>query len=320
MGLEIETRYYEMRNNKILIVKRISNDFDRFVVRNLSTLDNDIDVMDVLKGNSKLMRKIIKIIKNTSLDILFPLCLKISSKSIKAYSQVIIFDDYPDDLLIKWIKKKNPKCSVKLWLWNVPNYSIEQLKDKCYIYCFDKLYAERHGIRFVEQFYFDDYVNGLDNKVIEQQICYIGYDKNRRELLDRLAEIFDKYSISYKFYLISDEVKESISEHYQIQRKPLKYSDVIEIDCKSEVIIEIVSGEQKGLTWRSLEALFLNKKMITNNVAVKKFDFYNRNNIFIINVDEFSELPSFLTQPITEIPSEIKKKYRAKSWLNDMMR
>lgn len=309
-----------MDTNKILIIKRISNDFDKFVVRNLATLDTNIEARDVFKGNNKLSRKIIKIIKKYGLMPLFLLCLNISKKEIKKYSQIILFDDYPDDLLIKWIKKNNSRCKVKLWLWNIPDYSIDRLRELCNIYCFDQAYAKRQSIDFIEQFYFDEYVNGLDTNFIEQQVCYIGYDKNRKELLDRLAEVFEKNLISYKFQLVSNNQLGKVNERYQIQKYPVAYSTVVDTDCKSNVIVEIVSGVQQGLTWRTLEALFLNKKMITNNLAIKEFDFYRKENIFIIDEDRFDDLPQFLSNPAVEIDSRIKDKYRAKSWLNEITR
>lgn len=309
-----------MDTNKILIVKRVSNDFDKFVIRNLTPLNSNIEVRDVFKGNNKFFRKIIKTIKKYGSIPLFSLCLNISKKEIKKYSQIILFDDYPDDLLIKWIKKSNSKCKIKLWLWNIPDYSIDRLKDFCNIYCFDQAYAKCQNINFIEQFYFDQYVNGLDTNLIEQQVCYIGYDKDRRELLDRLAKVFDRESISYKFQLISDKQQGEVNGQYQIQKKPVEYTTVIDTDCKSNAIVELVSGTQQGLTWRALEALFLNKKLITNNIAVKKFDFYRKENIFVIDEDKFDDLSQFLSNPSVEIDSSIKDKYRVKSWLSEITR
>ena len=309
-----------MKTNKILIIKRVSNDFDEFVVQNLDTAADYIDAKDVFKGKGKIIRKIVKTIKEFHLMLLLPLFLNVKPRDIQDYSQIILFDDYPDDTLIEWIKKKNPRVKIKLWLWNVPEYSIDRLKKFCSVYCFDQEYAKQNNIQFIEQFYFDEYIKEVTIKEPEQQVCYIGYDKNRRELLDKMADIFERDSITYLFRLISNSEPEQINRQYQIKKDHVDYKDVIEIDCKSKAIIEIVSSFQKGLTWRALEALFLNKKLITNNLEIKKFDFYKKENIFVIGVDDIDKLPLFLSLPLVKVDSEIKEKYRFKSWLNKITR
>ena len=59
---------------------------------------------------------------------------------------------------------------------------------------------------------------------------------------------------------------------------------------------EIVQPGQGGLTIRTLEALFYNKKLITNNESITEYDFYNADNIFIYKEQDcnIDALKSFL--------------------------
>ncbi len=59
-----------------------------------------------------------------------------------------------------------------------------------------------------------------------------------------------------------------------------------------------------------LEALFFNKKLITNNPNVVKYNFYNSNNIMIIEdkVDNVS-FNEFINSSYQEIEQSIKNEY-----------
>lgn len=70
-----------------------------------------------------------------------------------------------------------------------------------------------------------------------------------------------------------------------------------------------------------MEAMFYNKKLITNNIHIKEYDFYIPRNIFILQERNISELKDFLDLPIIEIAQEIKNKYRfSGGWMKDFLR
>ena len=56
-----------------------------------------------------------------------------------------------------------------------------------------------------------------------------------------------------------------------------------------------------------MEALFFEKKLITNNASVRDYDFYDKNNIFIYGVDD--DLNSFMSLSYKKIDDSIKYKY-----------
>ena len=73
---------------------------------------------------------------------------------------------------------------------------------------------------------------------------------------------------------------------------------------------------QEGLTLRVLEALFYSKKLITNNKNIKKYDFYNPNNIFIWGVDDEKNLLNFINSDYITIEENILNRYSYDSWIN----
>jgi hypothetical protein len=69
---------------------------------------------------------------------------------------------------------------------------------------------------------------------------------------------------------------------------------------------------------RTIEVLGANRKLITTNTSISKYDFYNQNNILV--VDRYNpKIPEvFFKLPNKELPSEIYSKYSIKDWIKDV--
>lgn len=302
---------------KTLIIKRISNDFDRFVCQSLEENLDEVVAIDAFKISGKVGRKLINILKNCESDFLFEMILSIRKKEIKNFKQIILFDDYPDIHLIKWIKKNNPSCTIKLWFWNVPNYSIEIYRDYCEMYCFDKIFSDSHGISFINQFYFEPIANKYyKNTEPIYDLTYIGIDKDRSRILLDISSELDKIGVNYNFNLVTD--KQNLGKGIQCRMNAMSYSGVINLCVESKAILELVHSEQKGLTWRALEALFFQRKLVTNNNYIKYFDFYNKNNIFIYGEDSIDDFLAFIASPYEPVSREIVDKYTVRNWFEQI--
>ena len=64
-----------------------------------------------------------------------------------------------------------------------------------------------------------------------------------------------------------------------------------------------------------MEALFFEKKLITNNQDICNYDFFNSGNIFILGQRTLDELTDFLAAPYITVPSAIKEKYLFENWI-----
>jgi 1,5-rhamnosyltransferase len=85
----------------------------------------------------------------------------------------------------------------------------------------------------------------------------------------------------------------------------IPYIDYIERALRSKVIVEANLPGQTGITLRTLEAAFLNKKLLTNNPFVRNLDFYDANNIFIFGEDDPGTLDRFLHSDV--VPVEMSR-------------
>ena len=79
--------------------------------------------------------------------------------------------------------------------------------------------------------------------------------------------------------------------------KPLPYKEYLKQLCQSRVVIDLYRiSPDEGLSFRTAEALILDKKTITNR-NINIYNFFNQNKFFILN-NELNELIEFVkTQP-----------------------
>ena len=211
------------------------------------------------------------------------------------------------------IDKSVPReCKLYQWFWNPlikeygrkVNSNLSFLKRLGYmIYTFDPSDAEKYDINYHNQFGRRD-VNLLHKKYENQYDFYfLGKSKGRQFIISKLQTYINNNNYRGLFVIV------------QTSKDVILYKDNIENILKSSCIIDIVQIGQTGLTLRPIESLFYRKKLLTNNVEIKKYDFYNKNNIFILGEDDINTIPVFLKSQYIDIPHSIVSKYMIEEWV-----
>jgi hypothetical protein len=100
---------------------------------------------------------------------------------------------------------------------------------------------------------------------------------------------------------------------------PAEKVEVLNVFKNSKCIVDIEHPKQRGLTMRTIEALGANKKIITTNQQISKYEFYNENNILI--VDRYAPcVPDiFLKSEYKPINSNLYYKYSIAGWLDEVL-
>lgn len=243
----------------------------------------------------------------------------------KTIENVIIFDSALTPKLLEYLKENYNNSKLIFWYRN-PIVSLEQLeKVKRYsniVLTFDKEEAEKYDLNYIEQFYYNpNNLNLKDEfKTIKNDVYFIGADKNRINKLEEISEYLKEKGIKQKIQILKDKKKKYKKyEKIELIEKSLSYSEILENIFLSKCILEICQKGQKGLTFRTMEALFFNKKLISNNKNLKKYEFYNKNNIFILN-EEKRTIEEFFNEPFVEIDEKIKEKYLFENWLEKIVK
>ena len=131
--------------------------------------------------------------------------------------------------------------------------------------------------------------------------------KNRIHELQALKELLETNALTCNF-IIPETAKEGIS-----------YAEYLKQLSLSRCVIDINQSNQTGLTRRPLEALFYNKKLITNNADIRRHNFYNPKNIFIFGIDSTEFLKEFVKSPVDKIPEQIRQQYDINTWIDQYL-
>lgn len=138
----------------------------------------------------------------------------------------------------------------------------------------------------------------------------MGRNKHRKERLNNLKIEFEKKSLKALYYIVPNR-----NEKNPEKIKELSYKEYLKIISKSKAILVVMPPSQVGLTLRPMESLFLEIKLITDNLHIKYEPFYNQQNIFILGSDDIKGLPIFLNTPYKPTSKLIKNQYDFESWI-----
>lgn len=226
-------------------------------------------------------------------------------RKIKKYNEIIIFESLYNSKVGKYIKRKNPNCRLILFFWNtiIDKTREEYLKDKSIdeFWTFDPVDAKKFNINLNSQFYTKKIK--LSNHSPTIDLFFVGRDKGRKQELLDLENKFNSLGITSNIIIMK--------KRYDF----LAYDKYLEILENSRAILDYAIKGQSGLTLRCMESLFLSKKLITNNSEIKKYDFYNPNNIFILGENNLDDLHNFINTPYKKIDSKIIEYYDIDNWI-----
>lgn len=100
--------------------------------------------------------------------------------------------------------------------------------------------------------------------------------------------------------------------------KPLSHKDNSELYSRARVIVDIERSIQAGLTMRTFEAVASGKKLITTNPHVASSEFFNKNNMCIVD-RKCPDIPrDFLSSDFIPLSPEVLYKYSLDGWIDDV--
>src|SRR5690606_37667778 len=143
---------------------------------------------------------------------------------------------------------------------------------------------------------------------------------DRIHTLSKIADQLDTLNINNYEFHIYGKAKKSVNNNiiFFSERIPLDtFKNKME---NSEILLDLVREGQNGLSFRIFEAMALQKKLITTNVNIKDYDFYNPNNILIIAKINPIISEKFLAVNYQPIPENIYNKYTLENWIKTVFK
>ena len=198
---------------------------------------------------------------------------------------------------VKKLKKSFTQAEFIYYAWdsiaNFPNIlEFYNLFDKKY--SFDPYDCEKYGMSFLPLFYTCDYENAeikYDLSIVMS--FYLKKAENYNMLCNAISNELKFKRVIYlrhkSSYIINKLVHPHLLKGYKLRDfvyEPISKDESDKIFLDSKIIVDCPLGDQNGLTIRTFEALRMKKKIITTNAEIKKYDFYNEHNIFVVSKGE----------------------------------
>lgn len=182
------------------------------------------------------------------------------------------------------------------------------------IYSYDPNDCKNEGFRFLNNFIpTERYRNGQ----YDYLIFNISSLDQRLEIFQNLANYLNLQHISYQFQLCNSRLKHL--ENFTINPKRIDAKEILPLIKNCKIMVDIQRKDQSGLSFRPFEAMGNQKKLITNHQAIKEYDFYNPQNIWIIDEENIQIPNEFLLSDYQKIPDEIYQQYTLKSWVQHIL-
>ena len=188
------------------------------------------------------------------------------------------------------------KSKIKFYLRN-PTSNIKKFKILLnvldYVYSFDLKDCSKYGFHYKECLvpsFCNEQINGSS-----YDLYFVGLNKNRRTILNEIREKFSSLKCEF---IIFDKEDLKNTRKYEIS-----YKDYIIGASQSKCIVEILQNSQSSETLRTVESIMLGKKLLTNNLNIKKCKYFNENNVFVFtNIQSISEkdMIEFLNKPVID--------------------
>ncbi|NMM91744.1 hypothetical protein B2J88_46940 [Rhodococcus sp. SRB_17] len=166
---------------------------------------------------------------------------------------------------------------------------------------FDPADAAQYGLDLVPQVYrrVDAY---RQCAAADVDVYFLGKDKGRFDALHRLGMQLQALGLRTDLLVVPERGREyPVQAEVVLCRQELSYRENIERINRARCLLEWTQANQTGLTIRTLEALFFDKKLITNNPRVKQQPFYHPARIFVLGHDDLGQIADFLAAPMPPI-------------------
>jgi len=175
--------------------------------------------------------------------------------------------------------------------------------------------AKYNLIKINNYIYTDISTKVTDNKY---DIFNISSLDKRQKPLKAFANYFSNKNLNTLLIAYASENNAYLSNiGVEITNKTYSINQMLEFLKQSKIILDIQRPCQKGLSFRVFESLSFQKKMITTNKDIINYDFYNPNNIFVVeDINRINISHAFFKSEYQKIDPSIVQSYHISNWTN----
>lgn len=325
-----------MANKKVLMFGPDFFGYRETIADEIRAMGCQVDLYDERPSNSA----ICKILLRYNVGLYHPAvkkyyCSVINENKDKDYDYVfVIKSEAINEEIFNCLREAYPRAKFVLYLWDsVDNVPDGKKKIKLYdrVLTFDPVDAEQYGLILRPLFFRKEY----DTEVVQKtdyryDMAFVGTAHTiRPRIIEQLEAqckrrgadcfhyMFLPHPIVYLYNKVLNPAYRNVHRS-DIHFDSISAAEIQEIYSNSRCILDVEHAAQRGLTMRTIEMIGLNKKLITTNQSIEKYDFYNKNNICVIDKQNPVVREDFWKSDYEPIPQEILRRYSLTAFVQDI--
>ena len=138
----------------------------------------------------------------------------------------------------------------------------------------------------------------------------------RLKALNKVAGALDAVNVNYDFIVVGKRRPDGINSNIKYQKNIIKQGELETHMDNAMVFLDLLRENQTGLSFRVFDSLAYQKKLITTNAAIIEYDFYNPQNIMVIDAENQIISLDFFSTTYQPLEDEIYYKYTLDNWVN----
>lgn len=316
----------------ILLFSQYFFGYEKKIEKKMRQYGAEISLFDEMSIKTSYERALLKVspkIFNKKTEIYYRGIFK--KEREKSYDYILFIDcEMPTEEVLVECRQTFPKAKICLYMWDsVKNLQGIESKFKYfdYISSFDREDAKKYKISFRPLFYSDEYrvQDGIEEyKYNWSFVGTIHSDRYAiiRKLIQKSNSCFvypylqGKF-IYYYYRMAKKEFRDTRIADFKFEK--LSSGEITNVVRKSKAVLDMQHPKQTGLTIRTLEMLGMKKKFITTNSDIQNYDFYNKNNICIIDRRNPVVPSEFYNTRYEEVSEKIYEYYSLDKWVLDVL-
>jgi hypothetical protein len=241
-------------------------------------------------------------------------------------------------VIVEMLRKQQPQARFILYMWDsIKNKKPAQLAFKLFDWCysFDKNDASTlPNVNFRPLFFIDEFdcKRWNNNATLNYDLCFIGtVHSDRYNLVKGVKKQADSFGLKTYFYLYFHnkilffykklrDIKFYNARVSEFEFNPISAIDLAQKIKESGAVLDVQHPRQTGLTMRTLEMLGASKKLVTTNTHIVAYDFFNPQNIAVIDRENPKIDASFFKTEFAEVDGKIRERYSLRGWLLEIFK
>lgn len=235
-------------------------------------------------------------------------------------------------LVMKHLQKAFPTAKKILYLWDI----LRTTNVREIIPYFDKALSfdpddveSNSSLIFRPTFFVPQYKEICNQTSFQNDIMFVGtLHSNRYKIIQNLVSFFENMSLRYFVYLYVPSRLVYVKDWFvkfpymplsKVKFSPISMFDTVKKLSVTKAILDINYTAQKSLSMRAFEALAAQRKYITTNPEIKKYDFYNKQNVLVIDLNNLDIPKEFIDTPFLPVADTVLYKYSVAGLVDDFL-